>query len=1397
MGQAASPPAAMPPSTASGALAVTTVTTPSTSGPLSSSRAAADPPAVEAAELYLCVLHFLKNSPCQAAAEALEQEARSHCLLPRRYALQSDEAGAAGSHELSYDDLRQRYPHLRGDHVQRLLQELLATYTSAFRNTPAAGISTILGSGTFSLLRGKHDYEREKAAQQRPSVLSYLHYPHRKANIMQALGLRELGFNARHKSATAPGIWQGLFAPPQITSQRINQLRKFRGHQNAVYCAIFDRRGLRIVTGSDDRLVKIWSAVTGLLLFSCRGHTGDITDLSISPDSQHVASSSNDHSIRVWWLHNGVPAAVCLGHTLPVTAISFCSAHPIYRLFSCSDDGTCRLWNLNDTTKPLVLQPLQPQPAVPLPQPVTVVVDDEDEPVQTAPAARAAKPLPQVLCCALDASGHYFVTGGTDCHARVWYVGRTSDAGLNTRQTPLLQTGQEIAVLKGHRNDVNYVQFSHHSENLVTASRDGSARIWVRARHDRPLVKSKWKCLRTLTPITTIPRSAGPMRRPPPVPTVNMSIWSLDDQYILAAMSDFSIRVWSAMEGVLLHTLQGHKDQVFVLESSPVDARIALSAGYDGLAILWDVQAGHKIREFKCEASPQDVGSGIPEPYKLVDGHFSPDGMSFVLSDEVGQIFIYSTGTARSMAHAQYDQFFSSDYMDLIRDVHGNVLDAQTNQPPHIRQQHDLLVDVWGVPYADEYQQAYQSRRLQLEGLPMITPPSPMSPGTAERDAAERLLLVNSFQQSDLQASVDVTPIDQVASDDGADSEDYNAEVDAEDDDDVDTERRSASSDSNRSELSASSSSAHEDDTPACRLTRNRAAQVSASMSLRPRRLLKRKRVRDQPQTARASKKQSQRSQRRQARSEGRMHTRVRTAVNYAELNGDVGLTPDHEADTRATRSRRRQSQEDASPISSAQKDLTLRRSRRNRDAHKAEEMEAGPSHRTVHASVSGRDHRKARQYLDFTENSASDLEDQEDLEVDEQSAEDEDADGVVTQDPNEDDGVRRTRSQAGLATRRPAGPFSSQPSRLIRTDKGKGKMPDPPDTRPKGSKSKRPAARQRKVRVSEVENERPAAAYEWLLSDGKLRNQYVPQLGDQVFYFRQGHELWLASSRDNLERPPSETIGDLRPVEHCKVTKLKYVLSKMGDDTAACQLTLMLLDTTSPFHKRTFTLELPHDTKEFADFIVEHNRYVAAQKRGFKVGDTCWSLWVNEGTQKWYKSTITQESPFDSRWPDSPWDRFSVKYHEELHYSETDQSSPADAELESGRLCCWDMYTYQRERWEPPRLSDNAVSVLQATIEDIYEEAEYYGVGGKQDWFREVVRPKQLPGYLSKVAVPMALKVIEARLKNNYYRQLDAVKHDIEQILKNAELFHENGGIVSVARKLVRRLLQGAGAAS
>ncbi|XP_018484032.2 uncharacterized protein LOC108854865 [Raphanus sativus] len=682
-------------------------------------------------EVYFLILHFLSTGPCDRTFGHLRDEILEKGLLPRRYHSWWSRSGTCTgradddgiSFPLSYDNLVERYPHIEKDHLVKLLKQLilnppLPSHVRVEGNTlNAADVPTLLGSGSFSLVDHKIT-EFQKVRH----VASYLRWPHMHADQVRGLSLREIGGGFR-KHHRAPSIISAChaIAKPSTMVQKMQNIKKLRGHRNAVYCAIFDRSGRYVITGSDDRLVKIWSMETALCLASCRGHEGDITDLAVSSNNALVASASNDFVIRVWRLPDGMPISVLRGHTGAVTAIAFSPRQAsVYQLLSSSDDGTCRIWDARYS---------QWLPRIYVPNPLDAGTGKSNFTSSNAASTSNASKSHQILCCAYNANGTIFVTGSSDSNARVWSA---SKSNLDDTEQPT----HELDVLRGHENDVNYVQFSGCAvaprssttetlredcypkfknswfchDNIVTCSRDGSAIIWTPRSRKFHGKSGRWMKGYHLKvpppPLPPQPPRGGPRQRLLPTPRgVNMIIWSLDNRFVLAAIMDCRICVWNAADGSLVHCLTGHSESSYVLDVHPFNPRIAMSAGYDGKTIIWDIWEGIPIKVY-------DIGR-----FKLVDGKFSQDGTSIVLSDEVGQIYFLNTGQGESQKAAKYDQFFLGDYRPLIRDTNGHVLDQETQLLPHRRNLQDLLCDSSMIPYPEPDQTMFQQRRLGALGV--------------------------------------------------------------------------------------------------------------------------------------------------------------------------------------------------------------------------------------------------------------------------------------------------------------------------------------------------------------------------------------------------------------------------------------------------------------------------------------------------------------------------------------------------------------------------------------------------------------------------------------------------------------------------------------------------------
>lgn len=127
---------------------------------------------------------------------------------------------------------------------------------------------------------------------------------------------------------------------------KLQLLRRTLGHLSAVYCVLFDRTGKYIITGADDLLVKLWSAIDGRLLTTFRGASSEITDIAINLDNTLMAAGSLDHILRVWDLQTAAPIAVLAGHTGMITSVNFCPSpkSEMKYLVTTSTDGSVAFW---------------------------------------------------------------------------------------------------------------------------------------------------------------------------------------------------------------------------------------------------------------------------------------------------------------------------------------------------------------------------------------------------------------------------------------------------------------------------------------------------------------------------------------------------------------------------------------------------------------------------------------------------------------------------------------------------------------------------------------------------------------------------------------------------------------------------------------------------------------------------------------------------------------------------------------------------------------------------------------------------------------------------------------------------------------------------------------------
>jgi len=197
----------------------------------------------------------------------------------------------------------------------------------------------------------------------------------------------------------------------------VKQPKVLKGHDDHVItCLQFS--GNRVVSGSDDNTLKVWSAMTGKCLRTLVGHTGGVWSSQMA--NNVIVSGSTDRTLKVWNAESGTCVHTLYGHTSTVRCMHLHDS----KVVSGSRDATLRMWDI-----------------------------DTGECLHVLVGHVAA-----VRCVQYD--GRLVVSGAYDYMVKVW----------NPNREECLHT------LSGHTNRVYSLQFD--GVHVVSGSLDTSIRVW-------------------------------------------------------------------------------------------------------------------------------------------------------------------------------------------------------------------------------------------------------------------------------------------------------------------------------------------------------------------------------------------------------------------------------------------------------------------------------------------------------------------------------------------------------------------------------------------------------------------------------------------------------------------------------------------------------------------------------------------------------------------------------------------------------------------------------------------------------------------------------------------------------------------------------------------------------
>ncbi|MGQ7792140.1 c-type cytochrome [Faunimonas sp. B44] len=118
---------------------------------------------------------------------------------------------------------------------------------------------------------------------------------------------------------------------------------ELRGHGGPVRSLAVDSEGGRVISGSFDTAIIVWSATVGAAERVLRFHDGQVNALAVLPGGG-VASAGEEGRIALWQPGATTPERVLEGHTAPIAGLAVSPDGK--SLASAAWDGTVRVWPL-------------------------------------------------------------------------------------------------------------------------------------------------------------------------------------------------------------------------------------------------------------------------------------------------------------------------------------------------------------------------------------------------------------------------------------------------------------------------------------------------------------------------------------------------------------------------------------------------------------------------------------------------------------------------------------------------------------------------------------------------------------------------------------------------------------------------------------------------------------------------------------------------------------------------------------------------------------------------------------------------------------------------------------------------------------------------------------------
>lgn len=444
-------------------------------------------------------------------------------------------------------------------------------------------------------------------------------------------------------------------------------LKELEGHAGSVWSVAFSPFGDELISGSDDKTVKLWDVETGRCVRTYEGHCAAVMSVAYSPDEKYLASGSLDGTVRLWFPYTDMEASLFKNHNAEAISVSFSPDGK--KVVVASSDNTVRVWKHEMMEEDCIFKGHE--------RPVfsasydregkRVVSAAKDGTVRVWEAEKIAFDPKLVIetrsypmeYATITSDGKKILTA-TDEYVKIWdastgeelhsvhvtengYAGQIAIspddklAVVATYATPSkllsLETGKIVRLFSWEDSEGYNAGMAYNA----SFSPDGDKVLLSNSRMMGVWDINTGKRLRLFdTEDSGCPRSVR---------------FSSDGSKIITT-KDHVAKIWNFLTGDLIHTLTGHSSEVYDAVFS-VNGQWVATASADHAAKLWDVKTGQEIRSFIGHADSVASVAFSPDQRLLITG--SDDKTVRIWDVNSGREICRFVGHKKSVRRAFFD----------------------------------------------------------------------------------------------------------------------------------------------------------------------------------------------------------------------------------------------------------------------------------------------------------------------------------------------------------------------------------------------------------------------------------------------------------------------------------------------------------------------------------------------------------------------------------------------------------------------------------------------------------------------------------------------------------------------------------------------------------------------